>query len=174
MRGRIVEMNEGQIAIMGAALLAILLTVGLLLWATLQYRADDGAIAEATRAAVLAGANAPAQGSLAGDAPSLTSCPVGTVCDAGSAQVRAMRTFGLGLRSVFGVSSPRIDIAQAEAHTRARIYAGSPEHPVLAPGGGTLYHYPTLCLEADVTVGLLAHDGVTFTHRYVDCAQLAI
>ena len=62
-------------------------------------------------------------------------------------------------------------VAAALAATQVQVLDGTPAQAVSDPITGRAYHYPTICIEAAITIGVFAHDGLGFVHHIAGCAQ---
>jgi len=77
------------------------------------------------------------------------------------------------LRAGFDAFGPRIDAAAAAAAATVTVLNATRDQPLADPDGGAVYHYPTVCVSADVPVGVVLHNGMAFTHHVHACAQVA-
>jgi len=97
-------------------------------------------------------------------------CPTAFASDPGevTAAGRACRALRQGLARSYAGAHARLDVAATLAATRVWTLAPGDRDPEDA---ARVYHYPTICLSADATIGVLAHDGLAFHHHIHACAQ---
>ena len=84
-----------------------------------------------------------------------------------TAEYRAYRDLRRGLAGY----GRRIDALAEAARARITLLQASDDQPATDPDGGAPYHHPTVCISADVVVGVLEHEGMAFTHHLHACAQ---
>ncbi len=84
-----------------------------------------------------------------------------------TAEYRAYRD----LRRGFTGYGRRIDALAEAAGARITLLDAADDQPAADPDGGALYHHPTVCISADVLVGVLEHEGLAFRHHLHACAQ---
>ncbi len=61
-------------------------------------------------------------------------------------------------------------MARDGSHWLLSIAYAADDQPATNPDGGGLYHHPTVCISADVLVGVLEHEGLAFRHHLPTCA----
>lgn len=168
--------QEGQVLVLAAAGLALLvIPLGLATWGVLQERADHATIAALVQAAAEAGAGSLAATDVAGPSATATQ-PDGLACvpapDVATAAGRACQAFADGLHQHYGGTYARVQVTAALAATRVQVLDGTPLTPASDPTTQHAYHYPTVCVQAAIRVGVFAHDGLGFVQQFRSCAQM--
>ncbi len=169
----------GSITVLAAITLYVIVLLGVVAWAGIQEGADHtllgrlvadaaydasqrtldtGLVAGTPRLACLDPSCAPMTCSMA-----LTRDPAGT-----TATGQACRTLQQGLARVYTGVHPRLDVAVTLTTTRVWTLAPGAHDPEDA---ARVYHYPTVCLSADATIGVIAHEGLAVPQHFHACAQ---
>lgn len=164
--------QEGQVLILVAAVLALLiLPLGLVAWGVIQERADHATIAALFHAAAEDGATGLAAVSVSPLATSTASCASPPTAETGT--VRACQSLATALHQHYDQANSRIQIVEALAATQVQVLAGMPSVPARDSETGRTYHYPTVCLQAAIKIGIFAHDGLGIVQHFHACAQEA-
>ena len=160
---------QGQVLAPGAIiLLGFVLLIFALVGAATQW-GDVETVASATRLAAIAGARAYNPSALAAGQVGLDTT--------GEAAGAARHIFVENLRRAFGGRYPRVDtIATALAsEVHVIVFSPTPAQPTYADpdpaAGGATYTYATVCVSADLMIGLGDAHGAGFMHHFHACAQ---
>lgn len=172
--------RRGSITVLAAITLYAIVLLGVAAWAGIQEWADhtlvtrllaDAAYDASHRAAD--GADVSGAPTLACLDPSCTPAPCPTAIaddpDGTTAAGQACRALSRGLREAYPGAHARLDVTATLAATRVWVLdagAHDPETPA------RVYHFPTVCLSTDATIGVIGHDGLRFHHHVHACAQV--
>lgn len=165
---------QGQALVVVAILLGcVLVPLGLAILAINGQRADHAAITALVRRAALDGAGVLTDQSLGAQAPTLvgSSASCRTNTDAATAAGRVCQALRTGLGQLFRGDRPRVNAADALAHTWVTVLNGTPTMPVQDPATREIFHYPSVCVSSAMRVGVLEDDGLGFTYHFHACAQ---
>lgn len=160
---------RGQVLVPGAViLLGIVLLIGALVGAATQW-GDVETVESATRLAAIAGARAYDPAALAAGRAGLDTT--------GAADRAARHIFAENLRRAFGGRYPRVDTSAAALASAVHVVVFTPTQtrPTYTDSdpaaGGTTYTYATICVSADLSIGLVDAHGAGFRHHFHACAQ---
>ena len=169
----------GSITVLAAVTLYVIALLGVAAWAGIQEGADHTLVGRLVADAAYDASQRTADTALMSGVPTLTcldascapvTCAVALARDpAGTtAAGQACRALQQGLSRVYSGAHPRLDVAATLASTRAWTLTPGAHDPEDA---GRVYHYPTVCLSADATIGVIAHEGLAVPQHFHACAQ---
>ncbi len=172
--------QRGSITVLAAVMLYAIVLLGVAAWAGIQEWADHTLVTRLLADAAYDASHRTADGADVSGAPALTcldpSCtpaPCLTAIaddpDGTTAVGQACRALSRGLRETYPGAHARLDVAATFAATRVWVLdagAHDPETPA------RVYHFPTVCLSTDATIGVIGHDGLRFHHHVHACAQV--
>ncbi len=170
---------RGSITVLAAVTLYAIVLLGVAAWAGIQEWADHTLVTRLLAGAAVDASHRTADGADVARAPALTCldpsctpvpCPTAIADDPDgtTAAGQACRALSRGLREAFPGAHARLDVAATLAATRVWVLttgAHDPDTP------GRVYHFPTVCLSTDATIGVIGHDGLRFHHHAHVCAQ---
>ena len=158
--------GRGQVSVLGALLLLAFMMAFLAIWGAVMQWVDAGRIESSVRVAALAGASALDRTSLASGTTQLD--PTAAEAQARTALARSLAlSFPPGPHAV-------VDAAAATAAAHIDVYNATLTTPLTDPdpaGGGKVFHYATVCVTLDVSVGVVTGRGVAVPHHFHGCAQ---
>lgn len=171
--------TRGAITVLAAFILFIIVLLGVAAWAGTQEWADHTLLLRlAGNAAYDASHRTADQGLVAGTpllaclAPACTPATCATALSrnpaATTAAGAACRSLRQGLNGAYGGAHARVDVAATLASTRVWTLAPGAHDPENA---SLIYHYPTVCLSIEASVGVIAYDGLSIHQHIYACAQ---
>ena len=171
--------ERGSITVLAAVILSVIALLGILAWAGAQEWADHTLLGRIVAGAAYDASQRLADPVLVAGAPALlcldssctpTPCAVARTRDPEgiTAPGEACRALEHDLAASYTGAQARLDEAATLAATRVWVLAPGERDPEDA---ATRYHYPTVCLSTDATVGVLAHDGLAVRQHLHACAQ---
>jgi len=170
---------RGSITVLAAITLYAVVLLGVVAWTGIQEEADHTLVARLLADAAYDASHRTADEADMAGAPALAcldpacapvTCPAAFAGDPNGATAagRACRALRQGLARSYAGAHPRLDVAATLAATRVWTLTPGDRDPEDA---ARVYHYPTVCLSADASIGVLAHDGLAFRHHIHACAQ---
>lgn len=170
---------RGSITVLAAVTLYAVVLLGVVAWAGIQEGADHTLVGRLVADAAYDASKRTADTALMAGMPGLVclnsscasvTCTVALARDPGgtTAAGQACRALRQGLARVYAGVHPRLDVAATLASTRVWTLAPGAHDPEDA---ARVYHYPTVCLSADATIGVIAHDGLAVPQHFHACAQ---
>ncbi len=170
---------RGSITVLAAITLYAVVLLGIVAWAGIQEGADHTLITRLLADAAYDASHRTADAADVSGTPALicldpacapVTCPTAFTDDPNGATAagRACRALRQGLAGAYPGAHARLDVAATLAVTRVWTLAPDDRDPEDA---ARVYHYPTVCLSADPSIGVLAHDGLAFRHHIHACAQ---
>lgn len=172
--------ERGSVTVLAAVVLYIVVLIGVVAWAGIQEWADHALLGRLLGKAAYDASRYTDDAGLVAGTPTLrcldptcapVSCAAALANDAAgtTAPGRACVALQQGLASVYGSDHARLDIATTLVATRVWILPPGAADPEDA---GRVYHFPTICLSLETTVGVLAHDGLVLPQHIHACAQV--
>jgi len=170
---------RGSITVLAAVTLYVIVLLGVVAWAGIQEGADHTLVGRLVADAAYDASHRTADNALLSAVPALACldpsctpvpCPVALARDPAGATAggQACRALRQGLSHVYTGARPRLDVVATLAGTRVWTLAPSAHDPEDAR---RVYHYPTVCLSTDATIGVIAHEGLAVHHHFHACAQ---
>ncbi len=169
----------GSITVVAAVTLYVIVLLGVAAWAGIQEGADHTLVGRLVADAAYDASHRTVDTGLVAGGPALAcldpscapvTCPVALARDPGgtTATGQACRALRQGLSHVYTGAHPRLDVATTLATTRVWTLTFGAHDPEDA---NRVYHYPTVCLSTDATIGVIAHEGLFIHHHFHACAQ---
>jgi len=170
---------RGSITVLAAVMLYVIVLLGVVAWAGIQEGADHTLVGRLVADAAYDASHRTADTALVAGTPVLAcldpsctpvTCSVALVRDPGgtTAAGQACRALRQGLSHVYTSAHPRLDVAATLATTRVWTLTSGAHDPEDAR---RVYHYPTVCLSTDATIGVIAHEGLAVSQHFHACAQ---
>ena len=171
--------QRGAITVLAAIVLYVVVLLGVVAWAGSQEGADHMTVDRLLGDAAYDASHRTTDSGMVAGAPALDCldptcaprmCPLALARDpqGATAEGDACRALRRGLEGVYTGAHPRLDVAATLAATQVWALAPGARDP---EDTARVYHYPTVCLSTDATIGVLAHDGLAFHHHFHACAQ---
>lgn len=169
----------GSITVLAAVMLYVIVLLGAVAWAGIQEGADHTLVGRLVADAAYDASHRTADAGLVAGTPALAcldpscapvTCAVALARDPNgkTAAGQACRALQQGLARVYTGAHPRLDVAATLATTRVWTLTFGAHDPEDAT---RVYHYPTVCLSTDATIGVLAHEGLAVRQHFHACAQ---
>ncbi len=170
---------RGSITVLAAVTLYVIVLLGVVAWAGIQEGADHTLVGRLVADAAYDASHRTVDNALMSGVPALAcldpscapvTCPVALARDptGTTAAGQACRALRRGLGHVYTGAHPRLDVAATLAATRVWTLAPGVHDPEDA---SRVYHYPTVCLSTDATIGVIAHEGLAVPYHFRACAQ---
>jgi len=171
---------RGSITVLAAITLYAVVLLGVMAWAGIQEGADHTLVTRLLADAAYDASHRTADATDVAGTPALAclnpacapvTCPTAFAGDPGEATAagRACRAFQQGLARSYAGAHARLDVAATLVATRVWTLAPGDRDPEDA---ARVYHYPTVCLSADASIGVIAHDGLAVVRHHIHaCAQ---
>lgn len=169
----------GSITVLAAVTLYVIVLLGVVAWAGIQEGADHSLVERLVADAAYDASHRTMDTNLVAGTPALAclnpscapvTCPVALAHDpAGTtAAGQACRALRQGLARVYTGTDSRLAVPATLADTRVWTLTPGMRDP---EDTTRVYHYPTVCLSTDATIGVIAHEGLAFHHHFHACAQ---
>lgn len=169
----------GSITVLAAVTLYVVVLLGVAAWAGIQEGADHTLVARLVADAALDASHRTVDTTLVSGQPALAcldpscapvTCSVALTSDPGgtTAAGQACRALRQGFARIYTGPHPRLDIDATLAATHVWTLAPGAHDPEDA---ARVYHYPTVCLSTDTSIGVIAHDGLAVPQHFHACAQ---
>ncbi len=169
----------GSITVLAAVTLYVIVLLGVVAWAGIQEGADHTLVGRLVADAAYNASHRTVDTGLVAGTPALACldpscapvpCPMALAGDPGgtTAAGQACHALRHGLSHVYSGTHPRLDVAATLVATRVWTLAPGAHDPEDAT---RVYHYPTVCLSTDATIGVIAHEGLTVPQHFHACAQ---
>ncbi len=169
----------GSITVLAAVTLYVIVLLGVVAWAGIQEGADHTLVGRLVADAAYDASHRIVDTGLVAGMPALACldpscapvpCAVALARDPGgtTAAGQACRALQQGLARDYTGAHPRLDVAATLATTRVWTLALGAHDPEDAR---RVYHYPTVCLSTDATIGVIAHEGLAVPQHFHACAQ---
>lgn len=171
--------ERGSITVLAAVILSAIALLGILAWAGLQEWADHTLLGRIVAGAAYGASQRLADAVMVAGTPTLlcldpsctpVPCSVARTRDpeGTTAPGEACLALERDLAASYAGMHARLDVAATLAATRVWVLAPGERDP---EDTTTRYHYPTVCLSTDATVGVMAHDGLAVRQHLHACAQ---
>jgi len=170
---------RGSITVLAAVTLYVIVLFGVVAWAGIQEGADHTLVGRLMADAAYDASHRTVDTGLVAGTPALAcldpscapvTCSMALARDPGgtTAAGQACRALRQGLSHVYTGAHPRLDVAATLAATRVWTLTPRAHDPEDA---SRVYHYPTVCLSTNATIGVIAHEGLTVPQHFHACAQ---
>jgi len=164
---------------LAAVTLYVIVLLGVVAWVGIQEGADHTLVGRLVADAAYDASHRIVDTGLVAGMPALACldpscapvpCVVALARDPGgtTAAGQACRALQQGLARDYTGAHPRLDVAATLATTRVWTLALGAHDPEDAR---RVYHYPTVCLSTDATIGVIAHEGLAVPQHFHACAQ---
>lgn len=169
----------GSITVLAAVTLYVVVLLGVAAWAGIQEGADHTLVGRLVADAAYDASRRTVDTGLVTDIPALAcldpscapvTCSVALARDPGgtTAAGQACQALQQGLARDYTGAHPRLDMAATLTTTRVWTLTSRARDP---EDVARVYHYPTVCLSTDATIGVIAHEGLAVRHHFHACAQ---